>query len=33
MRGAEWMLLGAGVVLTAALVVFFLVVFTRGEKR
>ncbi len=33
MRGAEWMLLGAGLVLTAGLVIFFIVVFARGEKR
>ena len=35
MHAAEWMLLGAGAVLTLGLVIFFLVVFTRGgsEKR
>jgi hypothetical protein len=33
LRGVEWMLLGAGVVLTAGLVIFFIVIFVRGEKR
>jgi hypothetical protein len=33
LRPAEWLLLGAGAVLTAALVVFFIVAFGRGEKR
>lgn len=32
-HGFEWVLLGAGALLTVGLVIFFLVVFTRRENR